>query len=253
MQPERFLRVIGFIEKTPFGHFLRIPNHKVEVNLLNELLSRFNIESVSFDIGGSHLKFEDKEVAMILGLRLHGLPIDLQSRSRSTFLDGFLKEKPLKRSLLTKMLKSISQEQEDDIENTVRLLLIALFNFVLFLVGEGDISIGLYQCVDDLEKLGEYAWGNAVYKLLVSQLQKELQKKKRCGYLSGCNMTLTSLSCLQPVSNEEASYISPLEEGSTLELAAKDRENQQLREQVGHLEELLSLREGCGVGEDMTM
>ncbi|KAG9446427.1 hypothetical protein H6P81_012555 [Aristolochia fimbriata] len=41
---------------------------------------------------------------------------------------------------------------------------------------------------------------------------------------------LNSLSCLEPLSNEEASYISPLEEGSTLELAAKDRENQQLRE-----------------------
>ncbi|KAG9449470.1 hypothetical protein H6P81_009435 [Aristolochia fimbriata] len=97
-------------EKTPFGHFLRIPNHKIEVNLLNELLSRFNIESVSFDIEGSHLKFEDKEVTMILGLRLHGLPIDLQSRGRSTFLDSFLKGKPLKRSLLTQLLKSISQE-----------------------------------------------------------------------------------------------------------------------------------------------
>ncbi|KAG9458459.1 hypothetical protein H6P81_002967 [Aristolochia fimbriata] len=33
-------------------------------------------------------------------------------------------------------------------------------------------------------------------------------------------MALTSLSCLEPVSNEEASYISPLEEGSTPEVRA---------------------------------
>ncbi|KAG9444929.1 hypothetical protein H6P81_016269 [Aristolochia fimbriata] len=66
-------------------------------------------------------------------------------------------------------------------------------------------------------------------------------------------MALISLSCLQPISNQEASYISPLEEGSTPELAAKDRENQQLREQVGYLEELLSLREGCSVDEDTTV
>ncbi|KAG9458252.1 hypothetical protein H6P81_002760 [Aristolochia fimbriata] len=60
-------------------------------------------------------------------------------------------------------------------------------------------------------------------------------------------MALMSMSCLQPVSNQEASYISPLEEGPTPELVAKDRENQQFREGVGHLEEQLSLREGCSV------
>ncbi|KAG9443525.1 hypothetical protein H6P81_014865 [Aristolochia fimbriata] len=70
--------------------------------------------------------------------------------------------------------------------------------------------------------------------------------------LLNANRLFQSLSCLQPISNEETSYISPLEEGSTPELAVKDRENQQLREEVGHLEELLSLREGCGVGEDTT-
>ncbi|KAG9450115.1 hypothetical protein H6P81_010080 [Aristolochia fimbriata] len=91
--------------------------------------------------------------------------------------------------------------------------------------------------------------------------------------LLNVNGLFQSLSCLQPISNEESSYISPLEEGSTPEvrastpvreastpitkastpLAAKDRENQQLREQVGLLEELLSLREGCSVGEDTTV
>ncbi|KAG9458417.1 hypothetical protein H6P81_002925 [Aristolochia fimbriata] len=149
--------------------------------------------------------------------------------------------------------------------------------------------------------------------------------------LLNVNGLFQSLSCLEPISNEEALLISPLEEGSTPEvrastpvreastpvtegsapvteasnprfgethtlgeetspfgdfmeltggctspltrvnynsssnelvalkemckdlqeqLAVKDREIQQLREQVSHLKELLSLREGCGVGED---
>ncbi|KAG9453171.1 hypothetical protein H6P81_006075 [Aristolochia fimbriata] len=166
-------------------------------------------------------------------------------------------------------------------------------------------------------------WGTRNYK------HEETYKS-----LLNVNGLFQSLSCLQPVSNEEASYISPLEEGSTSEvrastpvreastpvteastpeteasnpifgetntlaeetspfgdfmkltggctspltrvnhnnnsnelvalkelikdlqeqLAAKERENQQLREQVGHLEELLSVREGCGVGQDTTV
>ncbi|KAG9446988.1 hypothetical protein H6P81_013116 [Aristolochia fimbriata] len=50
--------------------------------------------------------------------------------------------------------------------------------------------------------------------------------------LLNVNGLFQSLSCLEPVSNEEALLISPLEEGSTPKLAAKDREIQQLREQV---------------------
>ena len=88
-------------------------------------------------------------------------------------------------------------------EDFTEILVIFLFQVVVFPLSSYTLRAGLVDYVDNLQKLGGYAWAEVVWENVMKEIRdgaleikgREGGSKKTVGYFSGCLVVLR-VSCL---------------------------------------------------------
>ena len=126
---------LELFRSTPFGHFLDVPPLCTERPLLDALLGCWDDECHSFRFGESLVEFTSTDVALVLGLPIHGMFVDLESRSRRSplwtkYFKGLSK---INRKHTEDLLASISRHLSGShMEDFTKILILFLFQVVLF-------------------------------------------------------------------------------------------------------------------------
>ena len=88
-------------------------------------------------------------------------------------------------------------------EDFTKILVLFLFQVVLFPLSSYTLRAGLVDYVDNLQKLGGYAWAEVVWENVMKEVRdgalaikaREGGSKKTVGYFSGCSVVIR-VSCL---------------------------------------------------------
>jgi len=115
-------------QRTPFGHFLSFPHVTTDNEILGWFVEHFDANEVGLRIATGVVPFTVEDVALLLGLRVHGQRVDM---------DAMYVEKRdgvnLDNTQLLGHLTATSKMGEE--EEHVRLLISMIFNHFLFFDG----------------------------------------------------------------------------------------------------------------------
>nr|CAD1825819.1 unnamed protein product [Ananas comosus var. bracteatus] len=161
-----------------FGNILHFPDITLD-RPMPEFIVRHWKEGVEFEIG---LQF---------CLPLSGQILDLNLKVGSNTRNRYLEGKKVYHKNLDVVLKEMSpKEDEDNIIDFVKLLILYFFVCILFTNTNNLCPKGLVALVDDLPALGRYNWTEVVHQLIIDSLCSAAIKlqanSKRVGYVLGC-------------------------------------------------------------------
>ena len=197
---------LKLFRSTPFGHFLDVPRLCTERPLLDALLGCWDEECQHFRFGQSVVEFTSIDVALILGLKKYGMFVNLESKSRASrlwtkYFNGVSKiSRKNTEDILSSMARDLSGSNMEDF---TKILVLFLFQVVLFPLSSYTLRSGLVDYVDNLQRLGGYAWSEVVWENVMKEIRhgalaikaREGGSKKTVGYFSGCSVVIR-VSCL---------------------------------------------------------
>ncbi|GAB2254010.1 hypothetical protein Droror1_Dr00021819 [Drosera rotundifolia] len=99
--------------------------------------------------------------------------------------------------LSEKLLQLVGSEDEKNASDFVRVFVLLVCNCVLFQKSTMSTHRSLFVYVDNVEKIGQFAWGQAVFDFLVECISNHIQMKGSGNYFDGCVIALlaSSLFC----------------------------------------------------------
>jgi hypothetical protein len=158
------------IQKTPFKWLLSLPKKfKISENLLEELVERWDGRSGGFAIQGRIIRFTPLDVCFALGLRIIGEKVNFKKDPTSTTKAMFDNEVINVKTIYAKI---INMEGDEDVENFCRLYLLLGFAEFYFPNSTDKVSGWCLKMLDDLNSIGRYNWGVAVYETLACSLNR---------------------------------------------------------------------------------
>ena len=189
------------LRTTPFGWLLNLYcNIEASGRMLEVMLATWNAGERAFQVGDKLIPFTLYDVALILGLPVMGEPIDCNKSHAGvslveTLLVTHFKTAWLERTKMVTLLTKPSIKVSD----RVRLYMALVLSYFLFPTTNKKVTTNLLPLLDDIPKLGSYAWGKAVYEYLVSGLNrvvasKKAQKNRGNLHIQGCT-TLLQVKC----------------------------------------------------------
>ena len=119
-------------------------------------------EAKFFKVGNKNLAYNPQEISLVLGLPYNGTIVNFK-KAKSNTRDHYLVDCNLTRTSIYKKIRDIIEE---DVEGSVKLLVLFLFASVLFPTKHFGIKAGLCHYVDDLNKSWDYAWDQVVYDFM---------------------------------------------------------------------------------------
>ncbi|XP_068504404.1 uncharacterized protein [Phaseolus vulgaris] len=159
----------SIIQSTPFGWLLFVREDiKLSRGLLSKLCSSWVERKQCFSIQNQFVSFSLVDVCLGVGLRVGGRKIDLRKSSIISHIRSFFEEG----HVTVEMIYSVILKLGNDIslEDFCKLyVLLGLSEFILP-TRLGLVHYGLFNLVDDLDKLDMYNWGGLVYEILVDSL-----------------------------------------------------------------------------------
>ncbi|XP_039140409.1 protein MAINTENANCE OF MERISTEMS-like [Dioscorea cayenensis subsp. rotundata] len=189
------------LRRTPFSHLMDIEPIVQERSVLDALMQMFDERSNTFHLGDSFLQFKAEDVSLILGLQCDGTAIDFKrKKERSVFEEEYFSKGVdrnrdcLVRSLMNMVVKRESKKEE----SFVKLLLVYILGFILFPTTSCLSPAWLPYYMDNLSKIGQYAWAQATHKWMMDDVplaaarvkERCARKQSRIGYVRGCKMAL---------------------------------------------------------------
>ena len=141
------------------------------------LIKRFDEQRSVFIVGNDlELKLEKDELAAMLGLPLTDLPIELdeegapsKGKTYNELLGG--SRDGGHRNNLEKLLNFyVGSKREKEVKAFVSIFMLAMLNTILFPLSTKDMPKFIHQYVDQVDKLGEFNWGMAVYTFLMENI-----------------------------------------------------------------------------------
>ena len=201
--PKHFRKVMDELEKkmtraqraaimaTPFYHLTRLPRENSSTNRLEAILSLLDVNTRAFVFGeGVVLPFPSWEFACVLGLRHAGQDVHpkLVEESRIVAKHFGGKVGHVNRSAIERKLKGMVGEKATDDKEFAGLFVLLVFNCILFPMGHLYTPAHVVHYVDNVDDIGSYAWGKAVYRFLWTSLVDYKAGRKR--YVDGCTMGL---------------------------------------------------------------
>lgn len=160
--------------------------------LLNELIERWDSENMAFMLPHGELTITPQDVALILGLRVVGKPVVLDSPFSD--LEQEYGATPLNRKIsissLEERLESIGGLVNEDF---IRTFVLCTFGVFLFPNSSGKVDSRFLTLLQDLDMVHEYAWGEAVREELFSWIQR--RKEENVRFVGGC-LLLLQVSCM---------------------------------------------------------
>ena len=160
------------VKATPFYHLVDVSDGKVSHALLKALIRRYRKDRGGFMFGnGLEIAFAVDEVSFVLGLQYVGQYVHERATFPSTTVATYFEGKVsnVTRANISRQLSVLAGDVQDR-KDFARLFALLAFNCVLFPTIAKDTPAFMVHYVDDLDSLGEYAWGKAVHKFLVHSL-----------------------------------------------------------------------------------
>ena len=162
------------VGRSPFKHMLHLRENEVNSHILKELILRWSPVRKSFKIGKRWCPFSPKDVALILGMRVGGVRIDENTIKKGVFKvskimeENGIKNTPHRNQLMTLLATQGIKESPADQAIVYILICFAVF---LFPISCKNLpwNYVLYT-LDDIDSLGDYAWGGLVYENLVTSI-----------------------------------------------------------------------------------
>ncbi|XP_020101446.1 uncharacterized protein LOC109719282 [Ananas comosus] len=195
---------MALLKTTPFFSYLDLPPIKQDLVLVDCLLSFWDEERRGIRIGETFLPFSPEKISILIGLPAEGEPIEWQSKSvKSSTLDKYFDGdyRHADRSKLRHILYSIAgQNGEEMAADFARIFILYVFATVLFPTSHYIVPKAIYRYIDDVHRIGEYAWGHAVCNYLVSSISRASPRVKHrnsgqerlAGYIDGCTIAFLS-------------------------------------------------------------
>ncbi|KAF3447960.1 hypothetical protein FNV43_RR08667 [Rhamnella rubrinervis] len=173
------------IEKLGFGNLLQIPNHTLSKNLLAELMSKWSVEKHAFMLNSGELHVTLMDVALIMGLRVVGVPVLLRddepfSDLESEYGAALWKRKITIASLESRLDSLVGISNED----FIRTFLLYTFGTFLFPKTNGKVDSCYLSFLNNLDGISQFSWGAAVLEHLFMWLDK--RKEMNVQYVGGC-------------------------------------------------------------------
>ncbi len=191
------------IRGTPFGHMLGLPYIKQSRPVLDTLLSLWDNVEEGFWFGRVIVPFVGTDFALILGLSATGDEVQLHRKGRVTcdlinrFFDGD-HQKASRDAIKSRLQFLVGKSSRQDVEDFTKLWVLYLFGTILFPTVRYYVPKTLCSYVDDLDRLGSYSWGLAVFSFLRQQipsLADSVKTRNVTGkgvgrYMDGCTVAL---------------------------------------------------------------
>ncbi|KAK1311228.1 hypothetical protein QJS10_CPA08g01048 [Acorus calamus] len=203
--PTKFLKIVQKLElqerhmkamnRTPFGHFLKMPNLLCERTILEESCGVWEKGRKGFKLGNSIIPFKVSDCALILGLSSHGDIVDFEKHGECTeFQKRFFDKSLPTTNVIVRHLQRLMYEELGPLEDFTKMMVLLLFSTVLFPQTNFSLPIQLLSYVDEIERLQDYAWADAVHRFLIKHIpdaSDRVRRKKRgesqtAGYINGC-------------------------------------------------------------------
>ncbi|KAG9447933.1 hypothetical protein H6P81_014061 [Aristolochia fimbriata] len=180
---------IRAIEKTPFGHFLKVKGGHIEATLVSSLANKYCKVRNSFLIGKRYMEFSAADVSNIMGLPFEGSHLVVgRCKNIPDFVVNHFHGKAPNRKDITRKLRRLVRK-DGDMDTITKLVILMVFVCILFPQANYGIPLTLYRYIDDLNGLKEYAWGEALHRHIILQLSRK--KAKNNGYFTGCALAMT--------------------------------------------------------------
>ncbi|XP_038984575.1 uncharacterized protein LOC113461235 isoform X2 [Phoenix dactylifera] len=198
---EQKVRITG----TPFGHLLGLPYIKQSRPVLDTQLSFWDDEEEGFWFGKVLVPFVGSDFALILGLSATGDEVELHSKGRVTsdliirFFEG--DHKKANRNAVKNRLQFLGGKSgQQDVEDFTKLWVLYVFVTILFPTIHYYVPKALCSYLDDLDRLGSYSWGLAVFTFLRQQIpsvadsvrSRNITGKGSAKYMDGCTVALVA-------------------------------------------------------------
>lgn len=175
----------ALIEKMGFGNLLLIPNHTLSKNLLVELMESWSVEKHAFILHPGEFHISLMDVALILGLRVVGVPVILRDEEPFSELESEYGAALWKRRItiasLESRLDALVGICNDDF---VRTFLLYTFGTFLFPNANGKVDSRYLFFLKNLDSICEFAWGAAVLQDIFNWLDR--RKEFNVQYVGGC-------------------------------------------------------------------
>ncbi|KAK2401616.1 hypothetical protein QL285_051208 [Trifolium repens] len=181
------------IEATPFKWLMRLPKKlKIRGILLDELVKRWNEKRGGFLIEGRLIRFTPLDVCFALGLSIVGEKVDLiedsESRTKELF-DGMV----ISKDNICAKLDNL--QRDEDVEDFCRLYILLGLEEFYFPNSSSNVQAWYFKYLDDLDSIGKYNWGLAVYETLALSLNEggqKLSERKNSAqlHIRGCAVVL---------------------------------------------------------------
>ncbi|MBA0570338.1 hypothetical protein Golob_004010 [Gossypium lobatum] len=177
------------IKKVGFGNLLLIPNQMLSKSLLVELMDRWNSEECGFMLLPGIVKITLMDVALILGIRVIGVPILLREDEAFSELETDYGAALWKRKITVASLESrldlLGQVVNEDF---VRTFILFTFGTILFPNANGKVDSRYLSFLKSLDDISRFAWGAAVLEDIFMWLNK--RKESNVQYVGGCLILL---------------------------------------------------------------
>ena len=187
------------IERIGFGNLLLIPNQRLNKNLLDELMRRWDTDKQAFVLPRGEIRLTLLDVALILGLRVVGTPVVLNDNKPFSDLESKYGAVIWKRKInvasLESKLDSFGGSCDDDF---IRTFLLYTFGTFLFPNANGTVASRYLSFLTDVDNICQFAWGEAVLEDVCSWLYQ--RKMMNVQYVGGCLLFLQVSSLSSSVS-----------------------------------------------------
>ncbi|MQM21111.1 hypothetical protein Taro_054145, partial [Colocasia esculenta] len=163
------------MKATPFALYVDIPPMKCfGISLLEEILANHEMGNV-FNIGNKSLPFIVEDVALILGMPCTGFPVHHYGSSIevSKLHKRFGKDTSFTRQVIHgHLIDLVGSDEKEDIEDTVRLWILLLLSTFLAPRLAYVCSPQMIEYLDDIERIGSYAWAVAFHELILHNIEE---------------------------------------------------------------------------------
>ncbi|KAK0594292.1 hypothetical protein LWI29_037896 [Acer saccharum] len=189
--------LVAFLSKTPFWVFIKSCldgtidplEHKNYGRSIDVILPKYNRTTNKFGLGGEKVgEISDKDVAELLGLELKDGMLEINQnnygtyREKSSVLQKYFEkgQRPRKSTIEFALKKAIKDESMSDVARLVIVHLLACYFFTS--TGQA-ISWNLVHLCENLDKIGNYNWAQAINARLSNSL-KNTDKSSVSGCIS---------------------------------------------------------------------
>ena len=193
------------VRATPFGHFLDSPNVRISTKCIKAILYKWDAGRRGLTIAGNFLEFTAEDLSVVLGVPCHGKCVHWDGiKIKSQILKDHFHDNASRfsRDEVKEKLKNLAGKcDKESVEMFVKMFVLLIFATILFPTNNYHPPHSIFVYVDNLNELGHYGWGQAIYQYLLSSIQiakKAIEQyPEKMHYMDGCVVgLLVRDSCL---------------------------------------------------------